>query len=116
MLGGAGGLIPTADPPPRTEGRFRSTAYCLTGRMASGRHTYIGAVAGNRWDIGTTLNAWPNPWNDPDMEFTVEDRHQRADANGYPTQIDFAMPGQCGRALTWGNRTFVTVTVTGGET
>lgn len=108
-------LIPAAPAPPRQEGRFRSTAYCLTGGMASGRPTYVGAVAGNRWAIGTVLTAWPNPWGDPDMRFTVEDRHEDADADGYPTQLDFAMPGECDRATTWGNRHKVTVHVTGAQ-
>lgn len=104
-----------ARPPRPADGRFRSTSYCLTGTMASGRRTYVGAVAGNRWPIGTVLTAWPNPWGDPRMEFTVEDRHGKANAAGFPTQIDFAMPGECTRALEWGNRRFVEVTVIGEE-
>lgn len=87
-------------------GRLRSTSYCLTGGMASGRRTYVGAVAANRYRLGTKLTAWPNPWGDPGMVFTVEDRH----APG-ATQLDFAMPGECRRALAWGNRTYVTVHV-----
>lgn len=67
--------------------------------MASGRRTYVGAVAGNRWAIGTRLRATPNPWGDPGMIFVVEDRHRDG-----ATEIDFAMPGECSRALEWGRR------------
>lgn len=103
-------LIPAAPAPRQPSGSYRSTAYCLRGRMASGRPTYVGAVAGNRWPIGTILTAWPNPWNEPGMEFTVEDRHKPG-----ATEIDFAMPGECDRALRWGNRQHVQVTVIGGH-
>lgn len=92
---------------------LRSTSYCLTGRMASGRPTYVGAVASNRFPLGTRVRAWPNPWGDSGMVFTVEDRHARSDGDGYPTEFDFAMPGECDRALAWGNRQFVTVETVG---
>lgn len=88
--------------------RLRSTSYCLTGGMASGRRTYVGAVAANRYRLGTRLTAWPNPWGDPGMVFTVEDRHKPG-----ATQLDFAMPGECSRALAWGNRRHVVVHVLG---
>lgn len=87
-------------------GSLRSTAYCLTGGMASGRPTYVGAVAANRYALGTRLRAWPNPWGDPAMIFTVEDRHKPG-----ATELDFAMPRECERALAWGNRRFVTVEI-----
>lgn len=77
----------------------RSTSYCLTGGMASGRRVYVGAVAANRYKLGTRLHAWPNPWGDPAMVFTVEDRS----APG-ATDLDFGMPGQCARARAWGTR------------
>jgi hypothetical protein len=97
----------TVAPAPRTTGaRLRSTAYCLTGGMASGRPTYVGAVASNRYRLGTVLTAWPNPWGNPAMRFTVEDRHRDG-----ATELDFSMPSECGRALRWGNRNYVTVRV-----
>lgn len=86
--------------------RLRSTSYCLTSGMASGRRPYVGAVAANRYPIGTRLTASPNPWGNAAMVFVVEDRHQPG-----ATQLDFAMPGECARALRWGNRRFVTVHV-----
>jgi hypothetical protein len=96
----------TAAPAPSSE--LRSTAYCLAGSMASGRPTYVGAVAANRYRIGTVLEAWPNPWGDRSMRFTVEDRHRDG-----ATELDFAMPSKCDRALRWGNRRFVSVRVVG---
>lgn len=97
---------PTSTIPPARADRLRSTSYCLTGGMASGRRTYVGAVAANRYKLGTRLTANPNPWGDPGMVFTVEDRH----ADG-ATQLDFAMPGECRRALAWGNTRYVVVTL-----
>lgn len=88
---------------------LRTTAYCLRGRMASGRPTYVGAVAANRYALGTRLTVWPNPWGDPGMIFTVEDRHKPG-----ATELDFAMPGECHRALEWGNRRYATVRTVGG--
>jgi hypothetical protein len=99
--------------PNRVPGVLRSTAYCLTGTMASGRPTYIGAVASNAYALGTRLTVWPNPFDDPGMVFTVEDRHATSDANGYPTELDFAIPGECRRALAWGNTIRVTAEVVG---
>lgn len=91
-----------------SDARLRSTAYCLTGGMASGRPTYVGAVAANRYPLGTRITATPNPWGDPNMIFTVEDRHKPG-----ATELDFAMPSQCSRALAWGNRRVVAVRVVG---
>jgi hypothetical protein len=93
---------PAPAPPAEGGDRLRSTAYCLTGNMASGRPTYVGAVAANRYRLGTRLHVWPNPWGDPNMIFTVEDRHQDG-----ATELDFAMPRECDRALEWGNRRYV---------
>lgn len=104
--------VAPAPPAPRGD-RLRSTAYCLTGNMASGKPTYVGAVAANRYPLGTILQVWPNPWGDPNMRFTVEDRHERSDSNGYPTQLDFAMPRECDRALEWGNKNFVEARIVG---
>jgi len=105
----------TAAPAPPAAGgdRLRSTSYCLTSNMASGRPTYVGAVASNRYKLGTIVTAWPNPWGDPNMRFTVEDRHKEADSRGYPTQFDFAMPRECDRAIRWGNQNFVNVRIVG---
>lgn len=74
--------------------RVSSTAYCLTGTMASGKRVYSGAVAmngvpfGSRWyavELGRT--------------FTVEDRI------GHSSQFDIAMPGDCAGARQYGRRT-----------
>lgn len=73
-----------------------STAYCETGLMANGQHTHIGAVAANRWPIGTRLRVSDSPYG-PGV-FLVEDRY------GWGTQLDFATPGDCARARAWGRR------------
>lgn len=85
------------DPIPVTVA-LRSTAYCLTSSMANGQHPYIGAVAANRWKIGTRLKVDDSPIGPG--TFTVTDRH----APG-ATQLDFAIPGQCDLALRWGRTT-----------
>lgn len=86
------------------EGRLlSSTAYCLTGNMASGRPTYQGAVAANYWPLGTVLDVSDSPYGPG--RFVVEDRY------GSGTELDFAMPGDCAGANAWGRRT---VTVTEG--
>lgn len=89
--------------------RVSSTAYCLTGRMSSGRRTYVGAVAGVRrghggpyFPLGTRVRVSDSPWG-PGV-FTVEDRI------GHGSQLDFAMPGNCKGARRWGRRP-ITVTV-----
>lgn len=110
----------TADPAPtphwaRTEGRpasrsrqdrrspaatgtsLSSTAYCETGLMANGHRTYRGAVAGNAWPLGTRLHVSNSPYG-PGV-FTVTDRI------GHGSQLDFAIPGDCGAARQWGRRT-----------
>lgn len=73
-----------------------STAYCETGLMANGQHTYRGAVAGNLWKLGTRLRVSDSPYG-PGV-FTVADRI------GHSSQLDFAMPGDCTGALRWGRR------------
>lgn len=71
-----------------------STAYCLTGTMASGKRVYWGAVAMNnvplfsRWRIVGT-----------EQVLTVEDRI------GHGSQFDIAMPGDCTAAKQYGRRT-----------
>lgn len=71
-----------------------STAYCQTGTMADGRQTYQGAVAGDRWPLGTRLAVSDSP-DGPEV-VTVADRI------GAGSDLDFALPGQCQRALDWG--------------
>ena len=87
----------------RTTGRSRgtgshlsSTAYCETGLMANGHRTYQGAVAGNRWPLGTRLEVSNSPYGPG--TFTVADRI------GHGSDLDFAMPGDCDGARTWGRR------------
>lgn len=71
-----------------------STAYCETGLMANGHRTHRGAVAANRWPLGTRLHVTDSPYG-PGI-FTVEDRI------GWGSDLDFAMPGDCEGARTWG--------------
>ena len=73
-----------------------STAYCVTGLMANGHRTHQGAVAANRWPLGTRLHVSDSPYG-PGV-FTVEDRY------GWGTSLDFAMPGDCQGAREWGRR------------
>ena len=83
----------TASGPGRT---LSSTAYCETGLMANGRHTRRGAVAGNRWPIGTRLRVNDSPYGPG--TFVVEDRI------GHGSELDFAIPGDCTAAREWGRR------------
>jgi 3D (Asp-Asp-Asp) domain-containing protein len=85
-----------ADPPAATGSLLNSTAYCETGLMADGHHTYRGAVAANRWPLGTTLRVSDSPYG-PGL-------YRVADHYGHGTQLDFAMPGDCDGARTWGRR------------
>ena len=82
--------------PVATTGSLNSTAYCETGLMANGHHTHRGAVAANRWPLGTVLRVSDSPYG-PGL-FTVEDRY------GWGTQLDFSMPGDCAGARAWGRR------------
>lgn len=88
-----------------------STAYCLTGNMANGEPARQGAVAmGTRADpwppLGTVVEVSDSPWGPG--RFVVEDRI------GHSSQLDFAMPGDCGGAVAWGRRP-VTATVWAGR-
>lgn len=85
-----------ADPQSETGSHLSSTAYCETGLMANGDHTYRGAVAGNRWKLGTRVHVTDSPYG-PGI-FTVTDRI------GHGSELDFAMPGDCAGARTWGRR------------
>lgn len=83
--------------PSRATGTLSSTAYCETGLMANGHHTHRGAVAANRWPLGTRLHVSDSPYGAG--TFTVTDRI------GHGSQLDFAIPGDCPAALRWGRRT-----------
>lgn len=74
--------------------RVSATAYCETGTMANGQRTYDGAVAANRWALGTRLYAV-----ELGRTFTVADRI------GHGSDFDIAMPGRCGDAIRFGRRT-----------
>lgn len=87
---------PLAAPKTRSGSLLNSTAYCETGLMANGHRTYQGAVAGNRWPLGTRLHVSNSPYG-PGI-FTVTDRI------GHGSQLDFAIPGDCTAARTWGRR------------
>lgn len=71
--------------------------------MANGERTYRGAVAANRWPIGTRLRVSPSPVGE---EVVVKDRI------GHGSELDFALPGACSEAIRWGRRA-VTVEVIG---
>lgn len=78
-----------------------ATAYCLTGTMADGTPAHRGAVAANRWPLGTRLRVSSSPVGEI---VTVEDRI------GSGSDLDFALPGSCDEARSWGRRT-ITVEV-----
>lgn len=69
-----------------------STAYCLTGTMASGKQVYDGAVAMNGVALGTEVYV-PSL----DRTFIVEDRI------GHSSSFDIWM-SNCNEALNWGRR------------
>jgi 3D (Asp-Asp-Asp) domain-containing protein len=64
--------------------------------MANGHRTHVGAVAGNRWPLGTHLRVSDSPFG-PGV-FVVEDRI------GWGSELDFSMPGDCAGANRWGRR------------
>ncbi len=77
--------------------RVSSTAYCLTGRMASGRNTYWGAAAMNGVPLGSRYQVLDGPRAGQTM--VVEDRI------GHGSAFDIAYPGNCGAARSYGRRT-----------
>jgi len=86
----------TVDPAVGTGSLLNTTSYCETGLMADGHHTYKGAVAANRWPLGTMLRVSDSPYG-PGL-------YRVADHYGRGTQLDFAMPGDCDGARAWGRR------------
>ncbi len=78
------------------ERRVLSTAYCLTGRMASGKPVYEGAAAMNGVPLGTKFKVSDGPR--AGEVFTIEDRLPRRSG------FDIAYPGRCGQAHQYGRR------------
>lgn len=74
-----------------------STAYCLTGTMASGKRVYQGAAAMNGVPLGSRYRVLSGPA--AGRSFTIEDRI------GSGSQFDIAYPGNCGAARQYGRRT-----------
>lgn len=78
------------------ERRVLSTAYCLTGRMASGKPVYEGAAAMNGVPLGSKFMVADGPR--AGEVFTIEDRIARGSG------FDIAYPGNCVQALQYGRR------------
>lgn len=76
--------------------RVSSTAYCLTGTMASGRRVYRGAVAMNGTPFGSRYQVLDGPR--AGETFVVEDRIGRG------SSFDIAYPGDCRGAMSYGRR------------
>jgi hypothetical protein len=77
--------------------RVSSTAYCLTGTMASGRTVYSGAAAMNGTPLGSRYQVLDGPR--AGETFVVEDRI------GHGSAFDIAYPGDCRGAYNYGRRT-----------
>ncbi len=73
-----------------------STAYCLTGTMASGRRVYQGAAAMNGTPLGSRYQVLDGPR--AGETFVIEDRI------GYGSSFDIAYPGDCRGAYNYGRR------------
>lgn len=89
----------SVDPPSEQAHERRtvvSTAYCHTGRMASGKQTYDGAVAMNGVRFGTKYRILRGPLEGKVV--TVEDRHRPGS-----TEFDFWMR-RCDAAIRYGRR------------
>lgn len=78
------------------ERQVLSTAYCLTGRMASGKPVYDGAAAMNGVPLGSKFKVLDGPRSGE--IFTIEDRLPKRSG------FDIAYPGKCGQALQYGRR------------
>ncbi|MDQ4142598.1 MAG: hypothetical protein M3198_02465, partial [Actinomycetota bacterium] len=76
--------------------RVTSTAYCLKGRMASGKPPYEGAAAMNGVPLGAKFKVLDGPR--AGEVFTIEDRIGRGSA------FDIAYPGKCQHARQYGRR------------
>lgn len=77
--------------------RVESTAYCLTGYMASGHRAHTGAAAMNGVPLGTRFRVASGPLRGETL--VVRDRI------GHGTDFDVALPGRCGAAHRYGRRT-----------
>ena len=78
------------------ERQVLSTAYCLTGRMASGKPVYEGAAAMNGVPLGSKFKVADGPR--AGEVFTIEDRMPRSGG------LNIAYPGDCGQAQQYGRR------------
>lgn len=85
------------DAPGPVARQVSSTAFCLTGTMASGRRAYSGAVAMNGAALGSRYLVLSGPR--AGETFTVEDRIGRGSA------FDIAYPGDCAGAAGYARRT-----------
>lgn len=88
---------PAASPASGPRRTVHSTAYCLTGQMASGRRVYTGAAAMNGVPLGVRYRVLSGPA--AGRVFTIEDRI------GSGSQFDIAYPGDCYSARQYGSRT-----------
>lgn len=77
--------------------RVESTAYCLTGTMASGKKVYEGAAAMNGVPLGTKYQIINGP--EAGKIYTIEDRISHS------SEFDIAYPGDCDAAIEYGRRT-----------
>lgn len=74
-----------------------STAYCLTGTMASGKAVYEGAAAMNGVPLGAQYQVVDGP--QAGTIYTIEDRISHS------SDFDIAFPGDCEAAIQYGRRT-----------
>lgn len=77
--------------------RVESTAYCLTGTMASGKEVYEGAAAMNGVPLGSKYQILNGP--EAGNVYTIEDRISHS------SEFDIAYPGDCDAAIEYGRRT-----------
>lgn len=76
--------------------RVESTAYCLTGTMASGKQVYEGAAAMNGVPLGSKYRIVNGP--EAGKIYTIEDRISHS------SEFDIAYPGDCEAAIEYGRR------------